>query len=152
VNNGHVLDQTIWNHHFEAGTDKLTGGAKEHLAYLARRRPAPNPTVFLQTAQDVVYDPENPDKFVETRNSLDQRRIQAIQKYLTAQTANRPVPFEIVVHDPAEVGMSAIPVAATIQARNQTGLTVPTNVMQSAPSRFPGTAGAAGIGQGSGGR
>jgi hypothetical protein len=39
-----------------------------------------------------------------------------------------------------------------IQARNQTALTVPVNVMQSAPARFPGTAGAEGIGQGGGGR
>src|SRR3954453_10883192 len=43
VNNGHVLDQTMWNYHFEPGTDRLTAGGIEHLAYLARRRPAPDP-------------------------------------------------------------------------------------------------------------
>src|SRR5262245_13054485 len=36
VQNGHVLDQTVWNHHFEVGTDRLTPGGMEHLAYLAR--------------------------------------------------------------------------------------------------------------------
>src|SRR5436190_5624671 len=61
VNNGHVLDQTLWNYHFEAGTDKLTPGGMQHLAYLARRRPAPDCIVYLQTAQDLPYDPATPD-------------------------------------------------------------------------------------------
>src|SRR5438046_884319 len=34
VQNGHVLDQTVWNHHFEKGTDKLTPGGMAHLQYL----------------------------------------------------------------------------------------------------------------------
>ena len=67
VSNGHVLDQTVWNYDFEPGTDKLTGGGLEHLAYLARRRPQPDPMVYLQTAQDVAYDPASPDKLAATR-------------------------------------------------------------------------------------
>src|SRR5262245_40663061 len=58
--NGHVLDQTVWNYHFEKGTPKLTLAGQEHLAYLARRRPHPDPKVFVQTAQDVVYDEKAP--------------------------------------------------------------------------------------------
>ena len=57
VNNGHVLDQTVYAYHFEPGSDRLTKGGQEHLAYLARRRPQPDPKVYLQTAQDVAYDP-----------------------------------------------------------------------------------------------
>src|SRR5579864_9099990 len=57
VFNGHVLDQTIWNYQFEPGTDKLTPGGMEHLAYLARRRPYPDAMIYLQTAQDIPYDP-----------------------------------------------------------------------------------------------
>lgn len=145
VYNGHVLEQTVWNTHFEPGTDKLTPAGLEHLAYLARRRPVPDTTLYLQTAQDIVYDPAAADKFVEERNTLDSKRVQAIQKYLTAQTASRPLPFEVVVHDPHEVGMAAMAANAAIQARNTTALTVPTIIMTSAPGRFPGTAGAAGI-------
>src|SRR5438132_1499098 len=33
------LNQTIWNHHFEWGTDQLTPGGLDHLAHLTRRRP-----------------------------------------------------------------------------------------------------------------
>jgi len=142
VNNGHVLEQTVWNYQFEPGTDKLTPGGLDHLAYLARRRPCPDPTIFLQTAEDIVYDPATPDKFAEARASLDARRIQALQKYLTAQTADRAVPFEIVVHDPGEVGISALPVANAIQGRNEAVRTNVLGVITSAPGRFPGTQGA----------
>src|SRR5262252_5243754 len=50
VNNGHVLEQTVFTYHFETGTDKLTKGGQEHLAYLARRRPMPDINIYLQTA------------------------------------------------------------------------------------------------------
>src|SRR6185369_17071235 len=39
VRNGHVLDQTVWNYHFEEGTAVLTPGGRERLNYIARRRP-----------------------------------------------------------------------------------------------------------------
>jgi hypothetical protein len=107
VGNGHVLDQTVWNYHFDAGTDQLTPAGMLHLAYIARRRPSPDPMVWLQTAQDVAYDPAAPEKFSQARGDLDQKRIVAVKKYLTAQTAGRPVPFEVNVHDPAEVGTNA---------------------------------------------
>jgi len=114
IANGHVLDQTVWNYHFEydavnhVGTDKLTPGGLDHLAYLARRRPSPDPVVYLQTAQDVPYDPADPDGLADKRARLDARRIQAIQNFLTAQTAGRHAGFQVVVHDPAEPGFSAV--------------------------------------------
>ena len=115
VYNGHVLDQTVWNYQFEPGTDRLTRGGMEHLAYLARRRPAPDGTVYLQTAQDLPYDAGAPDKFAQARAELDSRRIQAVQNYLTAQTAGRHLAFEVVVHDPSEVGLAAQPAGVSIQ-------------------------------------
>jgi hypothetical protein len=114
VQNGHVLDQTVWNYHFEAGTDRLTAGGLDHLAYLARRRPHPDPIVFLQTAQDVGYDPANPDKLVAARRELDDKRVQAVKNFLTAQTAGRAVDFQVLVHDPADVSQSAVPVNTAV--------------------------------------
>jgi hypothetical protein len=113
VANGHVLDQTIWNYYFEhkadgLGTDELTPGGQAHLAYLARRRPQPDTCVFLQTAQDLPFDAAHPERLVEDRAKLDQQRIVAIQRFLNAQTAGRPVAFQVYIHDPAEVGVSAI--------------------------------------------
>jgi uncharacterized membrane protein YgcG len=115
VQNGHVLDQTVWNYHFEAGSDKLTAGGLEHLAYLARRRPTADTVVYLQAAQDISYDPSNPDRFSQARVDLDGQRIAAIQKYLNAQTSGRHLDFQVVVHDPAEVGIAGIPAATSVQ-------------------------------------
>ncbi|MBV9125011.1 MAG: hypothetical protein JO112_16780, partial [Planctomycetes bacterium] len=120
VNNGHVLDQTVWNTDFEPGTDRLSVGGREHLNYLSRRRPAPDPTIYLQTAQDVPggYDPEHLERYVEYRNHLDGQRIQAVQKYLMAYNAGRNVNFNVVVHDPPEVGLSGVPANISIQKMN----------------------------------
>jgi hypothetical protein len=107
VHNGHVLDQTIWTYHFEPGTAILTRGGMEHLSYLARRRPHPDTCLYLQTAQDVEYDPANPEKYSTARVKLDAERIVSIQRFLGAETAGRPVVFEVAVHDPAEVGIPA---------------------------------------------
>lgn len=106
--NGHVLDQTIWNYYFQPGTDKLTDGGQVYLAHLARVRPAPDPKVFLQTAQDVVYDAAAPDKMVNARRELNEKRQQALYKYLQAATADRPVPWEVAIHDPAPKTDSAV--------------------------------------------
>jgi len=114
VQNGHVLDQTIWNYYFEPSSAKLTMGGLERLAYLARRRPSPDTILYLQTAQDVVLDQANPEKMVETRQTLDGQRIAAIQAYLTAQTAGRPTQIQIYVHDPAEPGLAATPVNSSV--------------------------------------
>jgi hypothetical protein len=114
VQNGHVLDQTIWNYFFEPGTDRLTPLGLDRLAYLARRRPCPDPNLWLQTAQDIIYDPAAPEKMAEARQDLDKKRCNAVQCFLVQQTAGRPVAFNIVVHDPAEVGLSAVPVSYAV--------------------------------------
>src|SRR5262245_31903311 len=48
VQNGHVLDQTVWNYQFEPGTDRLTPGGMDHLTYLVQRRPSPDAQLYLQ--------------------------------------------------------------------------------------------------------
>jgi hypothetical protein len=115
VNNGHVLDQTVWTYHFEPGTANLTQGGLDHLSYLARRRPEPDPKLYLQTAQDVKYDAANPEKFATERGKLDEARKESILRYLTAETAGRPVAFEVAVHDPSPVGIAAPAAQKTIR-------------------------------------
>jgi hypothetical protein len=67
VRNGHFLDQTVWNYHFEPGTEKLTRGGMEQLTYLARRRPYPDCMIYLATAHDIDYDPAAPNRYEEQR-------------------------------------------------------------------------------------
>src|SRR5262249_55116814 len=91
--NGHILDQSVWDDQFEAGTDKLTVGGQEHLKILARRRPHADPVIFLQEAQDVAYDPAKPDAYARARAELTTKRQQAIQTFLGAYTARSPMDF-----------------------------------------------------------
>jgi hypothetical protein len=114
VHNGHVLDQTVWASHFECGTDKLTCAGQDHLAYLVRRRPCPDTTIYLQTADDVPYDCACPDQVAAARQKLDCDRVQAIQKYLVSYTAGRPVDFQVLIHDPSDPGQSAIGVGNSV--------------------------------------
>ena len=105
VENGQVLDQTVWNMHFEAGTDKLNGAGMDKLDQIARRRPHPDPRVFIQTARDIAYDPAKPDDYAVKRQELDTRRTAAVQKYLAATLTGRQTAFDIQVHDPAMPGI-----------------------------------------------
>ena len=65
-------------------------------------------TVFLQTAQSVIWDAAHPERMARARAELDEKRTQVIQSFLAAQTAGRgSLCFQVVVHDPAEVGVAA---------------------------------------------
>jgi hypothetical protein len=114
VAHGHMLDQTVWNYHFDAGTDRLNAMGLDHLASLARRLPQPDTLLFLQTAQDVTYDPAAPDKMSDARADLNAKRIAAVQRFLLAQTAGHGLDFQVVPIDPSEVGLPAVPVQAAI--------------------------------------
>jgi hypothetical protein len=116
VRNGHVLDQTVWNYHFDEGTARLTTSGQEHLKYIARRRPSADPLVFVQTAQDVVYNQDRPEDYTAKRLDLDQRRIEAVRKFLVAQqTGGYAVPFEVMVHQPPDVGIAGAAADASIK-------------------------------------
>lgn len=105
VLNGHVLDQTVWNAHFEAGTDRLTPGGLAHLQYIARRRPCADRTIYLATSLDLAYDPNCPDRYCGARQELDTLRVAAVQKYLTGLNCGRAADFTVLVHDPADPGI-----------------------------------------------
>lgn len=149
VQNGEILSQTVWNYCFEPGRDELTTGGRDYLDGLARRRPSPNPRVYLATARDISYDPANPDRYTEVRRDLDDRRATAVQKYLTAQTAGRPMAFEIVVHDPAQPEQHAHTVNRSVLL-NQNVATGSAMQASSAPTAGQGNSGSSG-GSGGGG-
>jgi hypothetical protein len=118
--NGHVLDQTIWNYHFEhdpatgAPTARLNAAGIEHLDYLSRRRPAADLHIFLATAHDVPGLAHLPvDKAIGVRTKLNEDRIAAIKNYLAIQTGPGTA-WAIEVHDPAEVYLAAPQIAGTL--------------------------------------
>lgn len=115
VQNGHILDQTVWNYHFETGSDKLTPGGMQKLDTLSRTRPQPDQYLFLATAHDIHMDPEKPEGYAEERQRLDAKRVAAIQRYLNTQMAGRPMAFEVLIHDPYEVGLAADTAAGAVR-------------------------------------
>jgi hypothetical protein len=115
VQNGHILDQTLYNYQFEEGKAELTASGRDQLDTLVRRRPVPDPRIFLATARDIPYESGNPDAYKNTQDTLNNQRSIAIQKYLGAQTAGRPMQFEVVVHDPMPVGEAGDPANRSIR-------------------------------------
>ena len=118
--NGHVLDQTVWNAHFERDprtgepTAKLTPAGIEHLNYLSRRRPAPDAHIFLATAHDIAgLDTLPADKAIARRKKLNEDRIASIKNYLAIQSGG-PAAYVIDVHDPAEVYLPAQPIVGSL--------------------------------------
>jgi len=109
VDNGHILDHTIWNFHFEYGSEKLNGAGMDKLDQLARRRPAPDVHLFLQTTRDIAYDAEKPADYASKRVDLDNKRVASVQKYLKATLTGRETTFDIQIHDPAYPGVDVNP-------------------------------------------
>lgn len=109
VDNGHILDQTIWNLHFEYASDKLNGAGMDKLDQLSRRRPTPDVHIFLQTTRDIAYDAEKPADYAAKRIELDTRRVAAVQKYLKATLTGRELTFDVQIHDPAYPGIDVNP-------------------------------------------
>lgn len=101
INNGHILDQTIWNWYFEGGKARLTRAGEDKLLQLVRRRPYPDPVIYLATAHDISFVQEAPvETFLQAQEKLNRDRTEAIQKYLATQTAGRNLSFQIYWHDP----------------------------------------------------
>ena len=105
--NGRIVDGTVYNFEFDPGTDKLAPGGMAKLDYLSRKRPAPDRIVYLQTARDLAYDANAPEKLGPARADLDAKRAAAIQKYLAATTAGRGLAFDVTVIDPNDITFSA---------------------------------------------
>ena len=125
VNNGNVLNQTIWNWYFEPGTDKLTGAGRAKLDSIAQTRPAPDTRLYLQAARDVPVTPESIDKVGATRDDLTSKRAAAVQKYMGTQPViGTAFAYEIHVHDAVPPGIPAEFSAAAYrsQGRGYTGV------------------------------
>ena len=94
---GHKLDQTIWNNHFEKdantgeGSAVLNEAGKELLRQIARRQPWPDHQLWLQFGHDV----KEPNR----RNVTTLREV-AIRNFLEANTqhANGKA-YNIEIHD-----------------------------------------------------
>jgi hypothetical protein len=104
---GHVLEQTVWNWHFEAdpktgvASDRLNGAGIAVLSRISRTLPCPDFQLYVQNAQDIQYvDGVVPEKLVKARSDLNERRAQAIQRFMATQAAvHGGGSYQVAVHD-----------------------------------------------------
>jgi hypothetical protein len=108
VNNGHVLEQTVWNWHFDTSSDTLNPAGQAKLDAIAQTRPQPDGRVYLQVARDVpAYGAGGLDTVAARRDELTAKRAETIRKYMAAQPALQPVAYEVFVIDAPVPGMPA---------------------------------------------
>jgi len=143
VSNGNVLDQTVWDFHFETGKPELNAMGKDHLKRLARRRPVAQEVIFLQVAQ-------NPDENANNKE-LNKARSENIKTYMTKISQDKVHPeFQVVLHDPAEVSGSGVESARIIGGK-QSGVSGVFTNGQSGSSSGGSNTGSSGSGSGTSG-
>ena len=105
VQNGLAYEQTLYVHHFNAGTESLNPGGIALLSRLANRRPAADTTIFFQTAQNSYdLDYKKPEEYASKRKELDEKRKVEIEKFLKVERPD--LTFTVLVSNPAKLGMS----------------------------------------------
>lgn len=117
-NNAAVVNDVILNGYFENGSDKLNGVGRDKLDQLVRKMPAPNPTVYLQTSNDVVYDDKAPEKTIVARNDLDQKRASAVLAYVNARPA-RGVTWSVQAIDIGDPTINSAGPASAVRGLTQ---------------------------------
>jgi hypothetical protein len=118
-NNAAVVNDVVLNDHFDSGSDKLNGVGQDKLNQLARKMPAPNPTVYLQAANDVAFDEKAPEKTVVGRTELDQKRAAAVLAYLNTRPAPRGTAFTVQVIDVGNTSVNSVGPAAAVRGLQQ---------------------------------
>ena len=130
ANEGRVLSQTLWNHHFYEESDKLRPSGQLQLERLARKFPHGCPEIFIQSAQDVALENEKYDEYFKARKELDEQRLQAVNNYLQRRLPGQAVAIQL--HDRPPVGISAEEVIrGQAQLRATTSGLLPPSITQS---------------------
>jgi hypothetical protein len=146
--NGLILDQTLFVHHFAAGSENLLPGGQALLARVARRRPFPEPEVFIQAAQapyDFEYTTGKEDEALGRQQELNEKRREATLAFL--RRVRPDVPFTVTIHKPSSIGMSAREATTAVQQLRGSA----TGAFQTNIGGSTGTGGGTGGGGGGGG-
>jgi hypothetical protein len=114
IRNGMMYEQTLYVHHFDPAEGSLNAGGVAHLQRLASRRPAPETTIYLQTAQNSYdLDYKKPEEYSSKRKDLDEKRKAAIEAYLKMERPDTN--FTVVLANPAKLGLSGAEGSSSIR-------------------------------------
>lgn len=141
--NGLALEQTLYVHHFEPGSEAIHPGGIALLTRLANRRPAPETVVFVQTAQNTYdLDYKKPEEYASRRKDLDEKRKASVENFLRQERPD--VNFTVVLANPSKSGLSGQEAATAIRGVRNSA----TGFFQIPGAVSGGGGGAAGAGPG----
>ena len=103
ANNGQVLDQTIWNHHFYEDSEELRPAGRAFLDRIANCYPMRCSGVFLQSAHDITFKPDNVENYFARRQELNALRVKSVTEYLQHAAPGNTMALQI--HDKPPVGL-----------------------------------------------
>jgi len=141
--NGTAIEQTLYVHYFKPGSAELNDAGVAVLERLSHRRPAPETTIFVQTAQNTYdLDYRQPEQLAQRRNELDNTRKAQVEQFL--RVARPDVNFTVVAGaNPGREGINGNEAATSVR-----------NIRRTARGYFliPGFQEAGGGGGGGGGQ
>lgn len=149
--NGLAYEQTLYNYHFKAESDELLPNGQQLLARLAARRPAPDTSIYVQTANDVPFTPQDPEGYARKRKDLNERRVAAVKQFL--KMLKPEVAFTVDVAEPSKVGIDSREGATAVRDlhNSATGFLPIQTGMGAGGAAGGGMGGGAGGGMGAGG-
>jgi len=114
--NGTAIEQTLFVHYFEPGKATLNDGGIAFLERVSHRRPAPEATVWIQTAQN-TYDLDfnrEAGTVAQKRNDLDNARKELVERFL--KVARPDVTFTVVAGaNPGKEGINGLEIATGVR-------------------------------------
>jgi hypothetical protein len=114
--NGTAIEQTLYAHYFMPGEAKLNDGGIAFLERITHRRPSPETTIYIQTAQN-TYDldfNQNAGQVAQKRTDLDNARKALVEQFVKM---SRPdVAFNIVTGaNPGKEGINGLEIATGVR-------------------------------------
>jgi len=109
--NGLDLEQTLFNYHFETGTDRITPAGQNLLTRLATRRPAALRDVFVQNSFDALasakdFDPTKAEAQAKMVQDLNEKRRLVVLAFLDHRGLKTDVgQWQGAVSFPSRIGM-----------------------------------------------
>lgn len=114
--NGTAIEQTLYVHYFEPGKASLNDGGIAFLERVSHRRPAPETTIWIQSAQN-TYDldfTKEAGTIAQKRTDLDNARKALVEQFL--KVARPDVAFNVVTGaNPGREGINALEIATGVR-------------------------------------
>jgi hypothetical protein len=113
--NGTAIEQTIYAHYFKPGEAVLNDAGVAFLERITHRRPQPESTIYIQTAQNTYdLDYRQADQLTQRRTELDNARKAHVEQFVKAVRPD--VTFNVVTGvNPAREGINGLEISYAVR-------------------------------------